>query len=192
MAKLKSGTVLPCADTDSQYNLTGTCDWTDQSPLSITSHLCSLLIQQTFTISCTLLGRLSMQCTGRHTGSLTFCRSKCLLTTSITRVSGGFKGGGRPPTGAREVRVRGINWPPKIWDWGKKNWHLAYVEQAIFNLTPCWKWFPRAWPPPIDLTNFCIIRVILKWTKTNLFQVKIQFLSGEGAQPPPLDRPPPL
>jgi len=44
---------------------------------------------------------------------------------------------------ALEVRVKG---PPKIWDWGQKNWYLDYVEQVIFDLDPpVEKWFLRAW-----------------------------------------------
>ena len=44
--------------------------------------------------------------------------------------------------------------------------------------------------PPIDLTNFCInIKSHLRMHQSHHFLVKIQFFSGQGAQPP---RPRPL
>jgi len=40
---------------------------------------------------------------------------------------------------------QGVNWLPKIWDWGQKNRYLAYVEQVIFDLDPRdEKWFMHA------------------------------------------------
>ena len=56
----------------------------------------------------------------------------------------------------------------------------------------------RGWVAPIDLTNFCInVKSHLRMHQnTHHFLVKLQFFSGEGAQPtpktPPLDCPPPL
>ena len=44
--------------------------------------------------------------------------------------------------GAREVRVRGVNWPPKMWDWGQKLIPRLRRTGWFLTLTPCWKLVP--------------------------------------------------
>jgi len=62
--------------------------------------------------------------------------------------------------GAREVRVRGVNWPPKIWDWGQKIDTSLMSNRWFLTLTTCWKMVAARlpgtmWPVQLDTITVC-------------------------------------
>jgi len=62
-------------------------------------------------------------------------------------------GNGQPMSRGAGSPGQGVNWPPKLWDLGSKNWYLANVEQVIFDLAPTVeKWFlPMSSKCPSDI-----------------------------------------
>ena len=119
------------------------------------------------------------RCTGLH-NQLSCQQAGCITNTTYTLATN-WRRWYQPAlspvdTQARDVRVRGVNWPPKIWNWGQKMIPRLCRTGDFWPWPPVEKWFPRACrhqhacvcvgQSVIQLAQFDISEPRLSWQKT--------------------------